>query len=466
MTWWVPVLVGFLAVAPPMLLDEPTDDMPYADETNGFAVPAREPLLDIQPGALAPPSRSEPAVARPPVRADGNPFTCVAAGVADVETGQILYGVNLTRRLFPASTTKLMTALLVLEAVQRNQLDLNTVVVVSKDAASVLESGLWLQPGEPMTIHDLMVGIMVRSANDAAYAAAEAVGGTVDNFVAQMNERARSLGCVDTHFVNPHGLHEGPHGEEMGDQHYTTGYDLLLITFEAWKHPFFRQLCLMDGEPVSWANMDPDPAKKHDLQRIIHNRNKLLRKYDECIGVKTGYTRQAGACLVAAARRGRREVIAVTLKSASGGDRWVESEALLRYGLDTFEPVTVVAQGAPVAEVPVRGGLAAAVPAVAAESVRLLTCREAAPPTAWLDLVPQIAAPLPAGVPVGSEWIQLPTGELRRVALVTDREVPAQPRRAAPRWWPTVMVLIGAVCAYGTFAEAHLRRGRLLPPGR
>ena len=433
----------------------------------------RLPLPGPSPAPLDPPAYAAPHHPISPHRADGKPITALSWGVVDVGTGQILYAHDLLTRRFPASTTKLMTTLLALEAIESGAASLDDVCVISKDAASVLESGLWLAEGERITFRDLLIGVMVRSANDAAFAVAEHVAGSVDQFVTLMNLRAAKLGCLDTHFVNPHGLHWGPHQEPIGDQHYTTGYDLLKIAMAAWRHPFFQELCLMDGVKVSW-NEPPQPPEgskierqkgepapqPHEPYRVINNRNKLLTMYDECIGIKTGYTKQAGACLVSAASRGDREVLAVTLHSLSGQDRWLESEAILRAGLDDFANANLLQAGQAVANAPVDGGLKSAVPLVSAGSIEVLHHRLEPLPQAQVQVTRPVPAPVLAGLPMGVAQAVVPGRPTQQVALLAASDVPvAPPALAHWRTWPMVMLFGIGLVLYGALAEAHRRRG-------
>jgi len=434
---------------------------------------ANQTAPGLVPAPLDPPAYAAPQHPGSPRRADGKPITALSWGVADVGTGQILYAHDLLSRRFPASTTKLMTTLLCLEAVEAGRVRLDDMVTVSQAASQVLESGLWLSEGEPISFRDLLIGVMVRSANDASYAVSEHLAGSVEGFVALMNDRARRLGCVDTHFVNPHGLHWGAHMEPIGDEHYSTGYDLLAIAMACWRYPLFQELCRMDGVKVSWLPPPPEiaarqpqpkegepPPPRREPWRIIHNRNRLLSLYPECVGIKTGYTKQAGACLVSAARRGEREVIAVTLHSLSGQERWSESEAILRAALDDFVPVTLVGAGQQVAEAPVRQGLARSTPLVAAEPITLLQHRLEPLPAVRVQVSQPVPAPVLAGLPMGVAKVEPPGRPPRQVSLLSAADVPARPPALAswPTWPAVVLFAIGLVI-YGALAEADRRRG-------
>jgi D-alanyl-D-alanine carboxypeptidase (penicillin-binding protein 5/6) len=468
-TWWW-WLWAALCLAPALAQPEAEEDDSLVPPANVAQPKASPPdpraAAGPKPSHLAPPGQVGLRSPLEPHRADGKPFTCVARGLVDVETGQILYSSNLTKRVEPASLTKIMTTLLTLEALQQGQVKLTDMAVISKEAATTPESGLWLQIGEHISVRDLLVGIMVRSANDAAYAMAELLsGGQVQRFVDRMNGRARELGCVDTHFINPHGLHmDLERRAANGDQHYTTAYDLLLMTYECWRYPLFRQLCLLDREPVSWQQMDNDPAKKHPPYRIVPNRNKLLKRYPECVGIKTGFTHQAGACLLSAALRGDRCVLAVTMHSVSGEDRWQEAEALLRFGLDQFERRTVVSAGQAVAQIPVLDGTAPSVSAVAGETVTLVLPRALGAPRTETQLAPSLSAPLLAGMPVGQLLLTLPTGQTHTVGLTAAQSVDRVGLGLSPAVGGGlgVLLVLAGVVGYGALAEADSRGGRVL----
>lgn len=432
-----------------------------------LAPPAPHQRAPIAPGSVYP-APLEPLPAEPfkvptgPARPDGKPLTAEAYGVVEVGTGDILYGHNLAKRLFPASLTKVMTALLCIETVEAGGASWDQVVTISEAARRVPESGMWLTVGEHLTLRELLIGVIVRSANDAAYQIAEVLGGgDPRRFVARMNQRARELGAIDTQFLNPHGLHESLDDPAGGDGHYSTAYDLLLFTLEAWKHPFFREMSVMDRVPVAWENLDPDPKKRHPEQRILYNRNKLLFRYDECIGIKTGSTKQAGACLLSAARRGPREVIAVTMKSANGEERWLDSEALLRYALDNFECREVLRAGASCGKMEVSRGTVPAVEVLATETVRQMVHREAPWPTVRIVAPRVLPAPLLRGVPLGSAEVVQPDGRRRAVRLVAAADVPLRRSGVGLHLFGAAAMLWIGLLAYGTVAEGYRRRGRV-----
>lgn len=232
-----------------------------------------------------------------------------AAALYEPMSGTFLYTKNADVRLPMASTTKIMTALLLCEAGE-----LQKTVRVPKEAVGVEGSSLYLKTGDVISRADLLYGILLRSANDAATAAAIAVSGSVPAFVDRMNERAAALGLCDTHFENPHGLH--------ADTHYTTAKDLALLAAAAMEDPTFREVCSTVKRTVDYK------------ETLLVNHNKLLRLYDGAIGVKTGFTKRSGRCLVSAAERGGLCLIGVTLDAP---DDWRDHTALFDFGFSTRE---------------------------------------------------------------------------------------------------------------------------------
>jgi D-alanyl-D-alanine carboxypeptidase (penicillin-binding protein 5/6) len=206
-----------------------------------------------------------------------------AAILMDEESGRVLFAENAEQRLPQASLTKIMTALLVIE-----NGDLHKDVVISKNAEETGESSIWLEEGEVLSRNQLLYALMLPSANDAAVALAESVAGSEQEFVSQMNERARELSLKNTHFANPHGLD--------AEGHYSSAFDLASLTREGLEDPLFRDVVTTKEMSIPWPG--------HDWERALINRNQLLNRYQGSRGVKTGYTSNAGCCLVGAAQRG------------------------------------------------------------------------------------------------------------------------------------------------------------------
>ena len=244
------------------------------------------------------------------------------AGIlVEVSTGRILYEKRSTEKMWPASTTKIMTAILVLE-----NCNLDDMVTVTETAISNIPSGYVicdLQIGEEISVKDLLNALMIKSANDAAYVLAEHVGGSVNDFAYMMNQKAKELGCTSTHFVNPNGIHN--------ENHYSTAYDLYLIAKYAMKNETFRNLVSTTEYTLPITN------KYSNEDRSFRTTNDLINPdssnyYKNAIGIKTGYTSQAGNCLVSESSRDGLEFISVVLN----GDRFTDSKKLFDYAYDNF----------------------------------------------------------------------------------------------------------------------------------
>lgn len=231
--------------------------------------------------------------------------------VIDYESGRVLFEKDSDKIVPMASTTKIMTAIVALE-----NSDLKYVAAVSKRAASVGGSTVGLKYGQKVTMEELLYGLMLRSGNDCAIAIAENVSGSVEKFTALMDSKAFDIGAFSTHFSTPHGLD--------ADGHYTTAYDLALITRYAMGNDVFARI-------VGTRNVTLDGA---DGKRSFYNINRILGMVEGADGVKTGYTGKAGKCLVSSAYKDGRRVICVILNST---DRWNDSKALLEYGFKNFE---------------------------------------------------------------------------------------------------------------------------------
>lgn len=253
----------------------------------------------------------------------GYPTPALARGSATVvmeaESGRVLYAQNEQEKLPMASTTKIMTALLALE-----QPELDREFVVDSAAIRVEGSSMGLQEGDTVTLRALAGGMLTASGNDAANAAAKAIAGGATPFAAMMNDRAADIGMQNTHFVTPSGLDD--------EEHYSTAYDMALLARYALQNPLFAQMCGNQKLTLRFGNPPYD--------RTLYNHNRLLSLYPSAIGVKTGFTKAAGRCLVSAAREGEVTLIVVTL---GVGDDWNVHRALYRQYFETVERVELPA---------------------------------------------------------------------------------------------------------------------------
>ena len=259
---------------------------------------------------------------------DNTPFEvdALSAVLMDAATGEILYAKNADEALPPASVTKVMTMLLVMEAIDSGRMSLTDTVTVSEYAASMGGSQVYLEPGEQMSVEDMIKSVVISSANDAATAIAIAVAESEDDFVDMMNETARKIGLRNTHFDNPHGLDS--------EEHYTTARELALITAEALKNGVFREI-VSTYKKLLPLNGVPD-------RRLVVNHNRLLRTYDGCIGVKTGFTKKDGRCLVSAAERDGITLVAVTLNAPND---WSDHKKMLDHGFASVKRVKISSDG-------------------------------------------------------------------------------------------------------------------------
>ncbi len=240
-----------------------------------------------------------------------------AAYVTEVTSKRVLYSKNADLRLPMASTTKIATALTVLNYVD----DIDRVVTVQAEACGIEGSSVYLTAGEKLTVRDLLYGLMLRSGNDCAVQLALSTSGSVENFVECMNDLALSLGCKDTHFVTPHGLHD--------EKHYTTAHDLAVITCEALKNKTFTEIVSSKIYKTSTDNK----------VRVFVNKNKLLTNYSFADGVKTGYTQKAGRCFVGSATKNNMQTVCVLLNC---GPMFEDCQKLLEKSFAEYRLVTVI----------------------------------------------------------------------------------------------------------------------------
>ncbi len=255
-----------------------------------------------------------------------------SAVLISADTGTVLYEKNAHSRMSMASTTKIMTSLLALEEAGRSD---DPAVAVTEEMVAVEGSSMGLRAGDKITLTNLSAGMLLASGNDAANAAALYLGGSQEGFAEKMNRRAEEIGMEGTHFVTPSGLDD--------EEHYSTAYDMALLAREALKNPEFRRLASSSTYQVEF--LEPE-------QKVSYtNHNKLLRMYEGCIGVKTGFTKKSGRCLVSAAERDGVALIAVTLNAP---DDWNDHTAMLDYGFSAVKSVSFDASGFS-AELPVVG---------------------------------------------------------------------------------------------------------------
>ncbi len=261
-----------------------------------------------------------------------------SAVLMDVSTGQVLYKYNENEKLPPASVTKIMSLLLIAEAVDSGKIKLTDEVTASAEAAAKGGSQIWLKEGETMTVDEMLKAVAIASANDACCALGEYIAGSETAFVGMMNDRAKQLGMKNTHFENCSGL------DDDTVAHLTTAYDIGLMSVELLKHEFIEKYTTV------W--MDSLRGGKTELV----NTNRLVRFYNGTTGLKTGTTSKAGKCLSASARRDGLHLVAVVMGSETSDDRFESAKTLLNYGFANYESVTLTVDESLITDVSVIRG--------------------------------------------------------------------------------------------------------------
>ena len=330
-----------------------------------------------------------------------------SAVLMDVETGTVLYEKNAHERLSPASVTKVMTMLLIMEAIDSGKIGWDDMVTASEEAAAKGGSQVYLKVGETMSVRDMVKSIAVSSANDCACAMAEHLAGSESGFVEQMNAKAKELGMNDTNFVNCTGLDDG----EAAENHKTSAYDITLMSRELLKnHPKIKEFTTI------WM----DTIRNGEFG--LSNTNKLVRFYSGCTGLKTGFTSGAGYCLSASAKREGMELIAVVMGCETSKERNAACKQLLDYGFANFAYIApALPEGA---VVPVTLGWADSVSAIVAGDTGLLIDKaQKSSVTTEMELLPSVAAPVSRGQKLGTMTIRSGEQILAQVPLVAANGV-------------------------------------------
>ena len=329
-----------------------------------------------------------------------------SALLMDTATGTVLYEQNAHTPLAPASVTKVMTLLLIMEAIDSGRLGWDDPVTASETAAAKGGSQIYLKVGETMSVRDMVKSIAVSSANDCACAMAEHIAGTEAAFVEKMNQRAAQLGMENTHFVNCTGLDDG----EAAKEHRTTAYDIALMSRELLKnHPDIT------GYTTIWMDSVRDGAFG------LSNTNKMVRFYPGCTGLKTGFTSGAGYCLSASAQRDGLELVAVVMGCETSQKRFAACKAMLDYGFGGF---ALVAPEVPEGSVPVKLGVSSVAEAVPGEETAFLIDKgQRDQVTTRVELLPEITAPVSKGQRLGTMTVQVGEQVLAQIPLVAKEPV-------------------------------------------
>ena len=332
---------------------------------------------------------------------------CAAAILVDEDSGTVLYEKNADARRPIASITKVMTLLLTFEALEAGKISLDDFVPVSEHAYHMGGSQIWLEPGEEMTLNDMLKAICISSANDAAVAVAEYVGGSEPAFAEMMNARAAELGMTNTHFVNACGLDE--------PEHLSTARDVAAMS---------REMLLHHTEVRDYCSIWMDTLRGGATQLV--NTNKLLKSYSGTTGLKTGTTGKAGVCISASAERDGLRLIAVVLGAASGKERFQAASTLLDYGFSHFESAAAELPADAPLSLPVERGTAESVALTYTAPERCLMPKgESSTLQVALDLPQKLAAPIRAGETVGTVKISNGSAELASYPVTAVQDVDA-----------------------------------------
>ena len=345
-----------------------------------------------------------------PIGAQGAKLDIAAksALLMDAATGTILYEQNAHEALAPASVTKVMTMLLIMEAIDDGRIAWSDTVTASEAAAAKGGSQVYLKAGETMSVADMLKSIAVSSANDCACAMAEHIAGSESAFVEKMNQRAAELGMQDTHFVNCTGLDDDPEAKN----HKTSAHDIAVMSRELLtKHPDIKKYTTIWMDTIRNGTFG------------LSNTNKLVRFYQGATGLKTGFTSQAGYCLSASAQRDGMELIAVVMGCESSSARFAACKAMLDYGFASF--ALVQPELSESLQVPVKLGLEQQVQVTPAQNPQLLIDKsQKSLVTTQVELEPEVSAPVSQGQRLGTLTVKAGEQVLAQIPLVAQDPVP------------------------------------------
>lgn len=318
----------------------------------------------------------------------------------EADSGTVLFEKNGREQAPMASTTKIMTALLAIESG-----DLSRMVTVSPEAVGIEGSSIYLKAEEVLRMEELVYAVMLQSANDAAAAIALELSGSIEAFAERMNQKAQELGLYDTHFTNPHGLDDA--------EHYTSAHDLARLAAYALKNPKFAEVVSTVKKVI--------PLSETEGSRVLVNHNRLLRSYPDVIGVKTGFTKKSGRCLVSAAEKNGIRVIAVTLNAP---DDWNDHREMLDYGFDSLEIREIAAIGDYTLEVNCAGGTKETILASNSTALSLILKKDDAMEIRAVNELPHfIFAPVRRGEKLGEIVFYAGDRVLGAVDMVAEESV-------------------------------------------
>ena len=309
-----------------------------------------------------------------------------SAIIMEPTTGKVIFEKNSNERLEPASMTKIMTLLLIFEAIDNGKISLDDMVTISKRAADMGGYQMFLEAGSNIRLEEIIKGVSIASANDGAIALAEYIGGSVENFVDMMNKKAEDLGLSNTHFINPHGLH--------ADNHYSSAYDMAIMASNLINHE----------KILNYTSIYEDYFNKPDGSRTwLVNTNKLVRFFKGVDGLKTGYTKEAGYCLTATAKKNNVRYITVVMGEPSSDIRSSETTNMLNYAFNSFKLNTILDKNQELGNIYIDKSKQKTAKIVVKNPVTELISKEKEAPSYTYNLkVGKLTAPLKAGTKVGT----------------------------------------------------------------
>lgn len=330
-----------------------------------------------------------------------------SAILIEASTGEILFEKNADEKLHPASMTKMMSMLLIIEAIEDGVLKWDQVIQVSENASSMGGSQILLETGEKMSVLDLFKGVAIASGNDAVVALAEAVAGSESNFVSMMNKRAKELGLTNTNFKNPHGLDDG--------NHYSTSRDMSIIAKELVKH----------DEVLKYTKVYEDYLRENTDRKIwLVNTNRLVRFYDGVDGLKTGYTEKAGYCMTATAMKDGMRIIAVVMGEETSKIRNQEVSEMLDYAFAQYKVVNMLSNKN-LGKYRVSNGKEEYVNVVPTSEVTMLKKKSESNDNLSYEVkVKNLKAPIKKGDNIGNLIIKENGNAVRTLTLTTDKDIP------------------------------------------
>jgi D-alanyl-D-alanine carboxypeptidase (penicillin-binding protein 5/6) len=322
-----------------------------------------------------------------------------------MDTGDVLYKENELEHLSPASVTKIMSILLILEAIDSGEIALTDVVTASKDAVSMGGSQIWLEVGEQMTVEELLKAVIIASANDACTALSEYVGGSTTGFVKMMNDRAKELGLENTNFENCTGL------DDTVKNHYSCAYDLAVIASEVMKHD------IITNYTTIWLD------SLRDGETELNNTNKLVNTYDGITGLKTGTTSNAGFCVAATAQKENMNLVAVVLGSDTSENRFDTASYLLDWGFANYQTITPEIDQTKISSVKVSGGVEKKVVPVLDNSAKILIEKGENDITYKYSVDKNVSAPIAKGDKLGEIKILSDNQEIGTIPLISPNNI-------------------------------------------